>query len=324
MMPLPEAIRTFSLLFSEGASLGLCLWAVFSGTVLEYSLSNDITPSERKALLLIMIAGGLSTSLAGLAFLIRARADAAKRLTLAALRWSPLIFSGLVPFLFRWQIWAKTELTFGVFVCVCGFGLHASVLASLGARQVAEARATTRQGALSAIGRWLSAALDRSARWLPITIVAAGAAGYAYFFAYQTILHHRSVLSMSFDLGLENNLLWNLIHGGSFMKMSPLVGPVGGHFGNHATLFAYVIAPFYALYQRPEGLLVFQAVVVGAAALPLFLYASRHIGRWPACLVALAYLLYPPVHGANLYDFSGRLGSQPLGDPERDPHALHP
>ena len=117
------------------------------------------------------------------------------------------------------------------------------------------------------------------------------------------MLHHRSLLTSSFDLGLEDNLLWNVVHGGPFAKMSPLFGPVGSHFGFHATPFAYFIAPFYALYQHAEALLVFQAVMVGLAALPLYLFAARHIGRWPACLVALAYLLYPPVHGANLYDF---------------------
>lgn len=298
MLPLPDAVRTFALLFAEGGSLGLCVWAIVSGTVRQYSLNNDITPEARKFLLLVMLGTGFVTSLAGLVFLIRARERAAERLMLGAARCSPLIFSGLLPFLFRWEIWATRELTFGVFVCVCGFGLHAAVLASL------KAQAATRPSAMRAAGqRLLDAALARSASWLPLVLVTFGAAGYAYFFAYQTILHHRSVLSMSFDLGLENNLLWNLVHGGSFMKMSPLVGPVGGHFGNHATLFAYVIAPFYALYQKPEALLVFQAVVIAAAAFPLFFYASRHIGRWSACLVALAYLLYPPVHGANLYDF---------------------
>jgi uncharacterized membrane protein len=59
----------------------------------------------------------------------------------------------------------------------------------------------------------------------------------------------------------------------------------------------------YALCQRAETLLVIQAVLVAGAALPLFFYARRHVGAWTACLLAYVYLLYPPVHGANLYDF---------------------
>jgi uncharacterized membrane protein len=298
VLPLPEALRTFALFFAEGASVGLCAWALFSNTLLEYSTSNELTPEQRKVLLGVMLGSGFVASLAGFLFLFRARVDAGLRLSLAARRFAPAIFAGLVPFLFHWQIWASHELTFGVFACVCGFGLHAAVLASL------EAEAASRPSALRLAGkRVISRLLERSATWLPLGLVSLGVAGYAAYFSYQTILHHHSVLTMSFDLGLENNLMWNLIHGGTFMKMSPLAGPTGGHFGNHATLFSYFIAPFYALYQKPEGLLVFQAVLIAAAAWPLYLYAARHIGRWPACLVALAYLLYPPVHGANLYDF---------------------
>ncbi len=76
------------------------------------------------------------------------------------------------------------------------------------------------------------------------------------------------------------------------------------HFGSHATLFSFVIVPFYALYQHAETLLVFQAVMIGAAAVPLFLFARRHVSDWVATALALAYLMSPAVQGSNLYDFS--------------------
>lgn len=297
IIPLPNAVRTSALLFGEGASVGLFLWATIESSLTAYSLENDISPAERKILIATMLGGGLLALVVSLGFLARAREDAGKRLELGAVRLSPFLFVGLLPFLFRWQIWATRQLTLGVFVCACGFALHSSVLASL------RAGVEARNGRRSELWRAVDASLQRCARWAPPLIVLLGAAGYALFFSYETVLHHRSLLTTSFDMGLEDNLLWNVVHGGPFMKMSPLFGPVGSHFGYHATLFAYVIAPFYALYQHSEALLVFQAVMVGAAAIPLFLFAARHIGRWPACLVALAYLLYPPVHGANLYDF---------------------
>jgi len=297
VLPLPDAIRTLTLLFGEGASVGLALWGTVAPAVLEYSLENDITAAQRKVLIGIMFGCGFVAWLLGLAFLIRAKRAAGQRLALAAVRCSPLLFVGLLPFLLRWQIWASRELTYGVFVCAGGFALHSSVLASL--RAGVEARG----GADSKVGRAIGRLLERTAGYAPLIFVGLGAAVYAAFFSYETVLHHRSLMTMSFDMGLEDNLMWNVVHGGAFMKMSPLFGPVGSHFGFHATLFAYFIAPFYALYQHAEALLVFQAVIVGAAAFPLYLFASRHIGRWPACLVALAYVLYPPVHGANLYDF---------------------
>jgi uncharacterized membrane protein len=53
----------------------------------------------------------------------------------------------------------------------------------------------------------------------------------------------------------------------------------------------------------PETLLVFQAAMIGFAAVPLYLWSRARIGRWAAALLAVLYVFYPPVHGSNLYDF---------------------
>jgi uncharacterized membrane protein len=98
--------------------------------------------------------------------------------------------------------------------------------------------------------------------------------------------------------------MWNLVHGGPIFRSTPFSGPTGGsHLGHHATFFAYLLAPIYLVAPRPETLLVVQAVLLGAGAIPLFLYARRHLPAWTAAIVACAYLAYPPLHGANLYDF---------------------
>ncbi len=97
--------------------------------------------------------------------------------------------------------------------------------------------------------------------------------------------------------------MWNLVHGGPFFKAAPETGPYGSHFGIHANLIAYLLAPVYAIAPRAETLLAIQASLLGGAAIPLYLFASRHIGRWQACLLSGCYLLYPPIHGSNLYDF---------------------
>src|SRR5207253_4495992 len=61
--------------------------------------------------------------------------------------------------------------------------------------------------------------------------------------------------------------------------------------------------PFSARSQRAGPLLFTQALLIGAAAVPLFLSSRRHLPPWMACAIAVGYLLYPPVHGANLYEF---------------------
>jgi uncharacterized membrane protein len=138
----------------------------------------------------------------------------------------------------------------------------------------------------------------------PAFAVWSAAFAYAAFFGYHTIAFHRNVSTHSFDLGTFDNLHWNLVHGGPLFKISPISGPTGAsHLGYHANFIAFAIAPVYALYPHPETLLALQALLMGGAAIPLFVWARRHVGAWPAAIISCCYLLYPPLHGANLYDF---------------------
>jgi uncharacterized membrane protein len=302
--PLPLAIRSFGLLFSEGASVGLFAWALSSSAVLPYATGNELPIQERQRLLAGMIGAGALAMLVGLAFLVFARTRGAERLSRTAVSLCPVLLIGLLPFLFSWRIWVTRELTFGVLITVFGFMLHATLSAATGAGASAASASASTSGLASALARVGRRWLERTQAWLPPLAVGLGAFAYTAYFSYYTVAHHRSVLTASFDLGLEDNLLWNLVNGGHFMKSTPPFGPSGvSHFGYHATLFAYVIAPIYYLRQNAETLLIFQSAAIGAAAIPLYLYARRHVGRWSACLLALAYLLYPPVHGSNLYDF---------------------
>jgi uncharacterized membrane protein len=290
-------VRTLLLFFGEGFSLGLLGWALFAGGgVLPYALDNRATLLERTALLASMFGTGALFALVASAWLVFGKQPDLARLNGVARRLSWLTLSGLLPFLFRWQLWQARELTYAVFASLLGFAVHAAVLTSM--------RAPRLFGAHSAE---LSRAGERFARrvekWLPTTLVVLGVILYASFFSYHTLANHRNLRTASLDLGLESNLVWNLIHGAQFMKSSPLVGPVGSHFGYHATFFAYIIGIFYAAYPHPETLLVFQSVMIGVAALPLYLLGRRYVGVWPACVLALCYIFYPPVHGSNLYDF---------------------
>ena len=103
----------------------------------------------------------------------------------------------------------------------------------------------------------------------------------------------------SLDLGLEENVIWNALHSGALFKTTPYGGPTGNLVGEHAAYLSYVIAPFYAIHQSAETILVLQAVLIGGAAVPLYLVARKYLGPWLSCLVALWYLFYPPLHGVE-------------------------
>lgn len=290
-------VRTLSLVFGEGMSLGLCCWALTaSPNLVPYALDNRMPLRERVELLATSFGTGALGLVLSAIYLGVFASGSLSRLSGIADRLAPLLAAGILPFMFRWRLWQSRELTFGILVVILGFAIHAAILKSLQAPPLFGTRLAPLKGVLVRFAQ-------RTERWLPLTLVVLGALGYAVLFSYFTIANHRALRTASFDLGLENNLLWNVVHGGQFMKSSPLVGPVGSHFGFHATLFAYVIGIPYYFYQRPEMLLAFQSVMIGAAALPLFALSRRYVSTWSACLVALCYLLYPPVHGSNLYDF---------------------
>jgi uncharacterized membrane protein len=65
-----------------------------------------------------------------------------------------------------------------------------------------------------------------------------------------------------------------------------------------------LLSPLYYLYPRAELLLVLQAFWCGAAVVPAYLLGRRHLGSgWPGVILAAAWVLYPALHGANLYEF---------------------
>jgi uncharacterized membrane protein len=137
---------------------------------------------------------------------------------------------------------------------------------------------------------------------LPFVIVVLAAVAYTVHFGYYTYCFYYSLRS-GYDLGIYDSLLWNMLHGGSFFKTPPWAGPGRSHFGNHAEFFAYVLLPIYAIRQNAGTLLVIQAAVLGGAAIPLYKLARRYVAPWPACLLALSYLIYPALHGQNIFEF---------------------
>ena len=153
--------------------------------------------------------------------------------------------------------------------------------------------------------RVLARVSARPRRWVsPATLtVAVGAVFYAIWMSYGTILQHHQFGTAAFDLGNYDTMFFNTLHGHPFR--CPSVLPKGGNWSmlsNHAELTMFALVPLYALHPGPETLLVLQAVALASGALPLYRFAARRLPRWAASVLALAYLLYAPMHEANFYD----------------------
>ena len=287
----------------EASSVGLAGWVLRDPRWIPlYARDNHVTPHVR-AWIFVNVAVALAVAALAIAIIFAwKRRNGLDVLEKCVRLLSPLSLAALGAFLFDHRLWPGRDIVFLTFALGWGFGVRAA------AASVCESGVTLPRRAAAAMAR-IRAQVRTATKGVdvPLLTVIAGACLYTAHFSALTIAHHRNFGSSAFDLGGWDNLMWNIVHRGNgepVLGSTPFMGPAASHLARHATFFAYVIAPVYALAPRPETLLVLQAAMLGAAAVPLFLYARRHIPPWTAALVAWLYLIYPPLHGANLYDFN--------------------
>lgn len=156
--------------------------------------------------------------------------------------------------------------------------------------------------------RFLPAAdLSPRAAWLAVL------GGWLVFVASMGFLAHWRFITFHaelYDTSWETNAVHGIVTGGL-----PTISCGSGdyyfrgerlpvtYFSLHAPFFYYLYAPFYALYKDPRTLLWLQAMVMGAGAFGLFLFARRWLrNRALAVLAAFVYLLQPSVQGYCLHD----------------------
>jgi len=290
-------LKTLALIALVGASVGAGIYSLFFLDLWpDYLAHNEMSNKVRYWLQWAMVAGGVlaAAAIGTLQLLLGKRYPTVG--ARAIRRWSPLAVTGLLPILADSRSWRANDLTVLVMLSLLGWGLYSTFRLSQDATPIWGPPRTT--------NRWqrLQSFLAKQ-RNLPLILVLSAVAAYTLYFSFNTIQTHYRFGTASFDMGLEDNLVWNAAHWGPLFKMSPLGGPDATHAGNHQTYFAYVLVLVYRWFSGPETLLVLQALLMSAAAIPLFFLTRRALGPWAGTLLALLYLLYPPLHGAALYDF---------------------
>jgi uncharacterized membrane protein len=73
--------------------------------------------------------------------------------------------------------------------------------------------------------------------------------------------------------------------------------------GDHFSPILAVLAPLYWIHSGPSTLLVAQALLFAAAIPPLWVFARRELGPFPAYCVAVGYAVSWPVAQAVAFDF---------------------
>jgi uncharacterized membrane protein len=279
-------MRALGGLIIIGASVALALGQLAIPDLAGF-VTQNLLPAPRRKLLLALL--GISFLLtAGVIVWLWRRSSpgmATSRLERAARLGAPLALAAAVPGLFAMNPWSETlmlALSLGAFALAIEplWRLHFGVYRP--AVVLADARRR---------------------RWCAV-IVGVAVAGYVVYMMFFTLRQHAKFNTYNWDLGQLDNEFYNALHGRPF-RCTPLFREPNNwaELRDHATFSVYALLPFYALHPAASTLLVLQCLLLGLGAIPLYRFASRRLSPQLAALVTLTYLVYPPMHGAQFFDF---------------------
>lgn len=300
-------------LFFLGASSGLGAQLVFLDAASDLALRNLLDPLTRSVLLGVSVALGVVAAIAGIVYFLLSREKTTlvhlNRVTRLA---SPLLLSAALPSLFDWRVYEDREFLFCVVATLFGLAaercfrtsIHAARELGLGPaleRQLSRLRA--RRAVAGPPATAWGRALTVMRRHAPSACLVVLVVSFGVYMGIFAVRQHYQLKTYSWDLGIFDNMMYNLLRGHWF-KASPVLGPEGSHIQYHATFGAYLLLPIYALWPRPETLIAMQAAFAALGAIPLYAIAKHRLGgSWIPLLFVYVYLVHAPLHSPLFYDF---------------------
>jgi uncharacterized membrane protein len=133
---------------------------------------------------------------------------------------------------------------------------------------------------------------------------------YGIVFSYFTVLKHNVFQSSGWDLGVFDQALYTTLHNGQFLYYTAdlFLNPSGCYFAQHVSPILFLLLPFYAINSSATTLLVLKSFILAFGALPLYLLARELLESAKAgFIVAIIYLFYVPLQGANWFDFQPQI-----------------
>lgn len=300
---LPALVATFLWTVAIGFGLGLLQALIMFPNRRDFSLTNTLPRAFRQAALLNMgqwIVAGLLIVAVYLLFKGRnwQRVDRALDAVRAI---SPLAWLWPIPLYFDWEVFNASGLERVVIAVFWGLGLERCF------------RHTFRVAVpfLRARSTWQmvkAATFDRLPRVVPglvcLTALATLVVWFSTFCASATVMQHHRMGTTAFDLGIFDNLFYNLLQGEFFRGGVDIDNRGGNHLQFHANFLAYVFVPLYALSPRAETLLIMQAWIVGLSAIPIYLLVQHRLkSHLAAFALAFVYLAHEALQGPVFYDF---------------------
>lgn len=278
----------------------LVVWGQFafrSRWIADFLENNRLeSPEERFDLLTGFVVGlglGGAAGAAALAWLWNKRRSWA---TAEQWAWflSPLIALPILPIVFRARPWQNRHQALLLVVLFGGFMMEALLKRSLASVPPAV------HAWWDGLRAQVPAKLHQQG---PRAVVIAAAVGYVLFMSFYFVRWHYKLRTHNFDLSINTNLIYGGLHGRILESTVVFPSDPGKYLANHAKFGTYLFLPIYAIWPKPETLLVLQSLLLGLSALPLYGFARRHVSDVMAAAIALSFLCYYPMHSANFSEF---------------------
>jgi uncharacterized membrane protein len=169
------------------------------------------------------------------------------------------------------------------------------------------ARATP--AGLNSVKERLAAVNPRVLAWATYVPLALLAIAYTVHFSDVTVAMLRAFQQPAYDMAMPDQGIWLLSR-----FHDPFLTVAGRNlFGDHPSFIYLLMVPVYWVYPHTSALLVAQALLQAAGAIPIFLLA-RYLLRssFLATLLAAAYLLSPVLQQTDLEQFHVEAFETPL------------
>jgi len=138
---------------------------------------------------------------------------------------------------------------------------------------------------------------------------------YTVYFSVLTVMRYKTLYASYYDLGIMHQTVYNTFRAlqigdfSRFLEMTNTIGPEQiKRMAIHNDILLAFLAPFYFIFSGPATLLVIQTVVLASGALAIFkigqiVFSKIKEKELLSLVFSLAYLFYPPMQKANVFDF---------------------
>lgn len=125
-------------------------------------------------------------------------------------------------------------------------------------------------------------------------------ASYTAYFTNRTLDIHHGLGTSTYDSALYDQGIWLMSR-----FEAPFVTLMGRNLmGDHASFLLVFLVPLYWVFPAAGTLFFVQSAMIGAGALPIYLYARKRLSSdWYGVAMAAVYLLHPAVSWTNMENF---------------------